>query len=1414
MKKIVFTVVLLLCTVIIYALLIDYTFTQTFGTYSEITDGISLGDATTDDQRFVDPAVPLGGFTSTGPGFPIGFNFTFNDTQFDVIGVCANGWISFGQSALGAVAVDMNVTSYITPLSTTVVVTPSQLANRVTGWGRDIQSQAGASILIETSGTAPNRITTIQWKNYKRYGTGGTGDIINYQIKLYETTNKVALVYGPHTHGATDDTSEPQVGMRGPETTDFINRTTTTDWAATTAGATNAATCTWSATCMPVSGLIFEFNPPPTVANDLQALSFTGPTGPAVGAAADYTLTVRNRGSVAQSTYTVQLMSGTTVLASVAGPAINSEQVIPVVVSHTFTAQGPITVFGRILFAADQNLLNNDSAPIDVVVQPTGSVLVEIGNGTLTQRQPFGIFYDYERDAALYTSAEIGAFGALTALKWYCGTANPYVVPYKIYLKSTTETTLAATPWATMIADATLMQDATYAFAQTGWVTFNFATPFIYNSDNLLVLIETNVGDWQSAYPYFRYHTGPTGAHQYWYQDGSPPTANGTLNLNRPDIRIFLETAGLGHLSGTVTAGGNPLEGAKIEIQTTTLTKITNSAGTYSFPYMLPGTYSIRCSKTGYYTQLQNVTIAEDQIATVDFNLTGYAMDEFLTSPNGSEVWLSGTTQMILWQAVQEDVELSLTFDNGSNWLPIVTMNGNNGYYYYNVPSISSSFCRIKITLQSNPAYFDLSDNMFSISTSSTQPKVVLTYPSNIGLHFGVNQNINITWTRQNVSNVALDFSMDDGQTWIEIINDLNADSYNWMVPDTPSAECRIRVRSNINNEVSDVSDNRFSISKIRLLSPNGGEVLTGDYSNSFVHQITWSSAGMTNVKIEYSANSGNSWILIHSSYPAASGNYVWYLPGIPSDNYIVRVSNAANIVINDTSDEAFSIRNPLKLINANGGGFITNNSLFNIRWKNQDISPDLSIWWEHSTNNSSWTRINTTAVPVTDESMWWYVNTGTTGTMWLRAVENTTSRIVGKSESSFRVTDKILMLFEPNGGESYLAESNQTISWDYSGLTNLNVDLTTDDGLTWTSLDSNVPVTNLTYNWIVPDIPSPNCRIRLSDVNYSYMNLESDANFAILPLVVIPPTVDFIADVTEGEIPLTVHFTEDINPGTGTIASRLWDFGDGNTSGQSNPTHVYTIPGTYSVSLTVTNYYDSTTTFTRTNYITATPNYPRAELTSSPTLNFGVVYLGDVSPAMYATIKNTGTAPLTISNATFYQVIPRFIIQGVSFPQVLAIGDSLQIPIVFTPAANATVSDSVRFINDSINQPVVRVKLMGIGQYVPPKPPENVVVVINGDDAVITWNAVTETIFDTPIVPDGYIILYNETAYEDEQFYYYLDYTTTALTYAHNGVTLFRNQMFYKVIAFKDYDRALLSRLDELNRTGQKIRYKDLFID
>lgn len=280
-----------------------YPFSQLTTTYTPITGGQVLGNTTSDDQSFVDPAVPLGGAT-TGIGFPIGFNFTYNGRVYDRFGVNNNGWISLGQSSLSPAVNTSNTGSNYTVISSTSTA-PAALQNRIGGFSRDIQGQAGSQLRYETIGTAPNRILVVQWTNYRRFG--GTGDIINFQIRLFELGGIVQVVYGTCTATSTASIV-PQVGLRGDSNADFNNRTTTINWAATTAGAVNTASCTYSNVIRPASGLTFQWGL--LVNDDAGVSALNSPTAPLTPGTQAVQVTINNYGSNVINSATVEWSAG------------------------------------------------------------------------------------------------------------------------------------------------------------------------------------------------------------------------------------------------------------------------------------------------------------------------------------------------------------------------------------------------------------------------------------------------------------------------------------------------------------------------------------------------------------------------------------------------------------------------------------------------------------------------------------------------------------------------------------------------------------------------------------------------------------------------------------------------------------------------------------------------------------------------------------------------------------------------------------------------------------------------------------------------------------------------------------------------------------------------------------------------
>lgn len=104
----------------------------------------------------------------------------------------------------------------------------------------------------------------------------------------------------------------------------------------------------------------------------------------------------------------------------------------------------------------------------------------------------------------------------------------------------------------------------------------------------------------------------------------------------------------------------------------------------------------------------------------------------------------------------------------------------------------------------------------------------------------------------------------------------------------------------------------------------------------------------------------------------------------------------------------------------------------------------------------------------------------------------------------------------------------------------------------------------------------------------------------------------DFLADVTSGQSPLTVNFT---NTSLGDIVSYDWSFGDGNSSSEENPQYVYTETGIYTVSLTVSDELTSDTE-TKTDYITVLPSATSITSTTEGGLwTDGSTWIGGIAP-------------------------------------------------------------------------------------------------------------------------------------------------------------------------------------------------------
>ncbi len=130
------------------------------------------------------------------------------------------------------------------------------------------------------------------------------------------------------------------------------------------------------------------------------------------------------------------------------------------------------------------------------------------------------------------------------------------------------------------------------------------------------------------------------------------------------------------------------------------------------------------------------------------------------------------------------------------------------------------------------------------------------------------------------------------------------------------------------------------------------------------------------------------------------------------------------------------------------------------------------------------------------------------------------------------------------------------------------------------------------------------------------------------------PPAVNFTLSPVQGggEVPLEIVFSDGSTPGTRPIASRMWNFGDGQTSSQENPTHTYQSPGRFTVTLTVSDSAGLSATASR--EVVATLLTPVSmDLTVFDARNLPAV---PAAMAVSVTIyQRDGTTPATFSGGT-----------------------------------------------------------------------------------------------------------------------------------------------------------------------------------
>ncbi|MBL0175501.1 MAG: T9SS type A sorting domain-containing protein [Ignavibacteria bacterium] len=244
-------------------------FRQFQDTYVPVSGGTVLCSAGTILVPMTSSSLDDGYWTINLP-----FTFRYNNLNQTVLYLCTNGYLTFGSGST----------------SLTGAISGGQGSQgAICGLSRDLDLRSGnpaPEVSFATTGLAPDRVFTIQYKSVKTYpATTYPADNLNFQIKLYETSNRVDVVYGTFT---TTASTTAQVGLRGSTNAmvNVSNRMVTSGlhtWPSSVSGTANTSACAYNSTLFPSSGWTYSWGCNiPSGSADMQIVDGNGNAQPYV----------------------------------------------------------------------------------------------------------------------------------------------------------------------------------------------------------------------------------------------------------------------------------------------------------------------------------------------------------------------------------------------------------------------------------------------------------------------------------------------------------------------------------------------------------------------------------------------------------------------------------------------------------------------------------------------------------------------------------------------------------------------------------------------------------------------------------------------------------------------------------------------------------------------------------------------------------------------------------------------------------------------------------------------------------------------------------------------------------------------------------------------------------------------------
>jgi len=496
----------------------------------------------------------------------------------------------------------------------------------------------------------------------------------------------------------------------------------------------------------------------------------------------------------------------------------------------------------------------------------------------------------------------------------------------------------------------------------------------------------------------------------------------------------------------------------------------------------------------------------------------------------------SCVSQSITWDSsgTSDYYNIYYSIDNGANWISIATSyNTISNTFSWTVPNVSSVNSLIKVTDANQESTYGTSDQVFIIDGS-----LILLYPSgNENFIAGNEVNIIYDYNATQVSNIKIEYSIDDGSTWVTETNSTVATgSYEWTIPNLPNtSNTKLRLTDTQDSQckVFESEDNFSITSTVEVITPNGGQTfkakvgsqgntvimnngpetintasfydnggLNNNYSNQNYTKVISPDFPTNKIKVKF------------QSYAFENGDKLYIYNGdsdaSPLLGTLTGSSSTTSSYTATNSKGQLTFKFESDQDNNNSGGWdaiissIGPNPI-NINWNIVGTSKYFNIDYSQD-SGSSWTRIVSNYYSPSGSYQWQIPNTPTTnGRIKITDAGNGDILDISDADFTIEAADPFVILYEPNGGESFFPGASTTIEWASAFFNeNIRLDYSIDGGSNWLNIIASTNTVSNSFNWTVPGTPSTQVKVRISNPSELTQQDQSDNLFTILDYVTV----------------------------------------------------------------------------------------------------------------------------------------------------------------------------------------------------------------------------------------------------------------------------------------------------------------------